>query len=191
MLVFFDTEFTDITKDARLISIGFVSEDGKHEFYAELSDTYQLSDCSDFVREAVLPHLQGGEALMTMRELAIKITPWLLSLKEHVQLATDSLAWDWPWMEAIFAESGAFLLENTIVWEDMKDSPKRLSGVARPKNVDGKPALLHEIVSTPFLERAVNRTFRKYGLRRHHALDDAKANRLVWLALKNPNRNPN
>jgi hypothetical protein len=39
MLIFFDTEFTELGIDPKLISIGLISEDGTHEFYAELSDT--------------------------------------------------------------------------------------------------------------------------------------------------------
>lgn len=41
MLIFFDTEFTDLDRNARLISIGLVTEDGEKSFYAELSDTYK------------------------------------------------------------------------------------------------------------------------------------------------------
>lgn len=66
MLIFFDCEFTERGIDPKLISIGLISEDGAREFYAELSDNYQLSDCSAFVHEAALPHLQGGDALMSM-----------------------------------------------------------------------------------------------------------------------------
>ena len=39
-LIFFNTEFTDLGVDPRLISVGFVSEDGERSFYAELTDTY-------------------------------------------------------------------------------------------------------------------------------------------------------
>ncbi len=37
MLIFLDTEFTDFI-DCDLISIGMVSEDGRHFFYAERED---------------------------------------------------------------------------------------------------------------------------------------------------------
>lgn len=43
MLIFYDSEFSDFL-DPRLISIGFVSEDGTCTFYAELTSTYQPSD---------------------------------------------------------------------------------------------------------------------------------------------------
>jgi hypothetical protein len=54
MLVFLDTEFTDFVRP-ELISIALVAEDGR-EFYAERTD-YRHDDCSDFVRETVLPLL--------------------------------------------------------------------------------------------------------------------------------------
>jgi len=37
MLVFLDTKFTDFI-DCELISIGIVSEDGRHECYLEVQD---------------------------------------------------------------------------------------------------------------------------------------------------------
>ena len=181
MLIFFDAEMTDLSADRKLISIGFVSEDGKRELYAELSDTYQLSDCSDFVRDAVLPNLQGGDARITMRDLSLRFIKWIIAFDERVLLATDSLQWDWPWIEAIYAEAGAYLLENYVGWDDIKDSPRRLAGVARPANTgDGKPFALQQ---TDAFNLAVEKAF-ETGLRRHHALDDAKANRCAWLATK-------
>jgi len=68
MLIFFDTEFTELGIDPRLISIGLISEFGDRTFYAELSDTYTEKDCSEFVRLAVLPHLEGGNSVMAVAE---------------------------------------------------------------------------------------------------------------------------
>jgi len=157
MLIFFDTEFTELGFDARLISIGLVSEDGQHEFYAELSSTYQIADCSDFVRGSVLLHLQGGNTRMPVHELTVKLGNWLEEFEESVQLATDSLHWDWPWIQKIFS--------NPHLW---------------PINLAAKPLVLGQ---TPELELAIEAAF-SGGLRRHHALDDAKANRIGWLALE-------
>lgn len=67
--IFFDTEFADLVADAMLISIGFGDEAGERTFYAELSDTWQLDDVGEFARDVVLPLLDGGTALMTVREL--------------------------------------------------------------------------------------------------------------------------
>ncbi len=155
MLVFFDTEFTELCPDARLISIGLVSEDGKHEFYAELSDTYDLADVGDFACVAVLPLLEGGNVLMTMPELTLRLKKWLERF-ESVQLATDSLAWDWQWIQEIYS------VLNT--W---------------PQNLDGKPLILGQSAE---MDIAIKNAFAG-GLRRHHALDDAKANRIGWLKI--------
>lgn len=159
-IIYFDSEFTELGIDPRLISIGFVSEDGTQTFYAELTGTYQASDCSDFVREAVLPHLQGGEALMSMHELTLRLGNWLESFEQPVQLATDSLTWDWPWVQEIFSQPGTW-----------------------PENVEGRPLILSQ--SPPF-NRAVEVAF-STDLRRHHALDDAKANRIGRLAQEEAN----
>lgn len=157
MLIFFDTEFTELGLDARLISIGLVTEDGQHEFYSELEDTYQLDHCSDFVRESVLPLLQGGNARMSLQELTLKLAKWLEEFDESVQLATDSLHWDWPWIQKIFSDPN--------LW---------------PINLAAKPLILGQ---NPELELAIETAFTG-GLRRHHALDDAKANRIGWVALE-------
>jgi hypothetical protein len=55
--IFFDTEFTDLSIGARLISIGLIDETGERMFYAELSDTWQEQDASDFAHLNVLPLL--------------------------------------------------------------------------------------------------------------------------------------
>ena len=155
MLIFFDTEFTELGIDPRLISIGLVAEDGKRTFYAELSDTYSPADCGDFARLAVLSQLEGGAALMTFAELGERLVDWLQAFGEPVTLATDSLAWDWPWIHEIFGELGTW-----------------------PDNLDTRPEILR---LTDEFSRAVEDAFAG-GLRRHHALDDAKANRLAWIA---------
>lgn len=177
LLIFFDCEFTELSIDSRLISIGLVSENGNREFYAELSETYQSPDCSGFVREAVLPQLQGGDALMTMRELSLRLVDWLIAFGEPVQLATDSLQWDWPWIEKIFAEAGAYLLDQTPAWQDIKNSPHSLAAIARPANVDGRPYILQQ---SEAFNLSIEQAFESGLLRRHHALDDAKANRIAW-----------
>ena len=160
MLIFFDTKFSDLSIDPRLISIGLISEDGR-EFYAELSDTYEPKDCGAFTQEAVLPHLQGGEALMPMHRLTLRLGNWLESFEQPVKLATDSLTWDWPWIQEIFSEPGTW-----------------------PENLDSQPASLYQLIDSPFFERVVQQTFEKREprLRCHHALDDAKANKLAYLA---------
>jgi hypothetical protein len=47
MLIFLDTEYTD-RSNIDLISLGLVSEDGKHEFYCERTD-FEAGWCNAFV----------------------------------------------------------------------------------------------------------------------------------------------
>jgi hypothetical protein len=159
--IFFDTEFTGLVVDPKLISIGLIDETGARTFYAELTDTWQMKDVrDDFVHEVVLPHLEGGTARMTMTELGERLTIWLEDFNEPVQLATDALFWDWPWIREIFHAHGKW-----------------------PANVDGKPLLLTMNYLNDFdaFEAGMESAF-SAGLRRHHALDDANANRLGWIA---------
>lgn len=159
MLIFFDTEFTDLHPDARLISIGLVAEDGERSFYAELSDTYLAKDCGEFTLTTVLPLLEGGTVLMSLRELGRHLLAWLEAFGAPVTLACDSLAWDWHWIMKIFGELD--------VW---------------PANVARRPLLLttKHLNDYDRFNEAVEQAFT--NLRQHHALDDAKANRLGWIA---------
>lgn len=159
MLIFFDTEFTELGIDPRLISIGLISEDGERSFYAELSDTFKDSDVGDFARAEVLPLLEGGSARMTIPELALRLGNWLESFEQPVTLATDSRDWDWPWILAIFGDKWTW-----------------------PENLASEPAIL--LFNADPGERFNDARERAFagGLRRHHSLDDAKANRLGWLA---------
>lgn len=55
MKIFMDTEFTSLSKEAELISIGLVSVDGR-TFYAELTD-YDKGKVNDWVKENVIDNL--------------------------------------------------------------------------------------------------------------------------------------
>lgn len=54
MKVFFDTEFTELNKNAELISIGLLAENGK-QFYAEI-ELGSLMVLNDWVKQNVLPY---------------------------------------------------------------------------------------------------------------------------------------
>jgi hypothetical protein len=159
--IFLDTEFTKLTPDAKLVSIGLVDESGQRSFYAELSDTWQMGDAGEFAEQEVIP-LLGGDAddVMTACELGAALHSWITGCGEFVMVATDSLQWDWPWVLAIFREHGAW-----------------------PENLAHEPVLLTMNYLNDFdaFEAAIRVAYES-GLRRHHALDDAKANRLGWIA---------
>lgn len=61
MFIYIDTEFSTLMariQNIKLISAGFVAENGQ-ELYFELPKNYREADCSYFVSESVIPHLEG------------------------------------------------------------------------------------------------------------------------------------
>jgi hypothetical protein len=97
---------------------------------------------------------------MNMAHLRIRLKLWLESFGHQLKIATDSLLWDWAWFQEI--------LTTQATW---------------PSNVDRHPFLLTEDFLNDYeaFNQAIEQAYLS-GLSRHHALDDAKANRLGWIA---------
>lgn len=153
MILFLDTEFTGLGQRwPRLISIGLVSEDGQHEFYAELTAEGYMPKCDGWVKENVLPLLNGGDCVMQPDELRQRLAVWISALGD-VQIGTDS-------------RTDFDLIRATLdPW---------------PANIHSK--MLH-LASQDFAEAVDKIQAENKNFRQHHALDDAKANRLAWMAL--------
>ncbi len=94
MRLFLDCEFTQLSSAAKLISMALVAENGR-EFYVELQDTWQAGECSDFVKEIVLPHLWGGSYSLPTAEARLSLLKFLTSFKSEVEIVTDAPQYDW------------------------------------------------------------------------------------------------
>ena len=94
MMVFLDCEFTRLSAAARLISLALVAEDGR-EFYVELLDTWEEEDCSDFVKEVVLPQMWGESYSLPTAEARLSLLRFLTSFKKEVEIVTDAPQYDW------------------------------------------------------------------------------------------------
>jgi hypothetical protein len=92
--LFLDCEFTQLTAQAKLISLALVAEDGR-EFYVELLDSWRLEDCSDFVKDIVLPQLWGGEYAMPVMEARSALLRFLATYDEELEVVTDAPIYDW------------------------------------------------------------------------------------------------
>jgi len=100
MKLFLDTEFVDLIPGAKLISIALVDEN-EDFFYAELTDTYTLADCSDFVKLNVLPYLRGDPYKMTWAECQIRIGVWIEERGVDCTIASDNPPWDIPYLNKL------------------------------------------------------------------------------------------
>lgn len=96
--VFFDTEFSDLI-NPELISLGAISADGKRSFYAEVDPLPE--ECSDFVRQRVLPQLTGPSC--SEDELAKRFAAWLEEFGTHVELCADS-DYDFGLLESLYTK---------------------------------------------------------------------------------------
>ena len=94
MKLFLDCEFSQLNKDARLVSLALVAESGQ-EFYVELLDTYDVTDCSEFVIEHVLPQLNPSVYGQTLVEAQASLSGYLAHFDEILEICTDAPDWDW------------------------------------------------------------------------------------------------
>lgn len=94
MKLFLDTEFTQLSDDAKLISLALVAENGA-EFHVELTDTYEVVDCSEFVVDVVLPQLDLGSYGATSLQAQDMLASFLNQFDELVEILSDAFDWDW------------------------------------------------------------------------------------------------
>lgn len=94
MKLFLDCEFTQLNASTKLISLALVSKRG-HEFYVELTDTYQIADCSDFVIKNVLPQLALARYGMSLVEAQAALGIFLAGIEGPLEVCSDAPDWDW------------------------------------------------------------------------------------------------
>ena len=154
MLLFLDTEYTGFGQvEPKLLSLALVPEDGRREFYVELSDTWRLDDCSEFVRREVLPLLEGP--CLSTAQARDELRAWFAGSARKVQVACDSKT------------DFRFLLD--------------LLGSPRPWNLAECHFDLRPLIDTTIYDRNVA-AYYNIDNRLHHALVDARAYRRGWLA---------
>ena len=94
MKLFLDCEFTQLNREAKLISLALVPEVGE-EFYVELMDTYRVEDCSDFVIQNVLPQLDSNRHGSSLASAQAAMKSYLDSFEEELEICSDAPDWDW------------------------------------------------------------------------------------------------
>lgn len=155
--IFFDTEFSSlVASDVYLISAGFISEDGKHEFYEEIN-SIPLHECSQFVKDVVIPLLDAPESKrVSLALFGAHLVEWLNSFDEPVTLVTD-YAGDWLLVREAIGD----------LYSELKHSVKGMAVYCGANTVD---------VEEHFWSRYENQG------KQHHAMYDARCLRECWLA---------
>ncbi len=154
MLLFLDTEYTGFGQpNPKLISLALVAEDGQREFYVELTDTWKVEDCTEFVRNKVLPLLDGPQR--TYVQAGAELRAWLNEAPRFVQAACDS------------SVDFRFLLD--------------LLGAPCIPNLAVSCFDLRPLIDSTVYDSTVA-AYHQVDPREHHALMDARAYRLGWLA---------
>ena len=176
MIVFLDTEFTNLVLTPRLLSVGLVERGGlRREFYAEVTDLHRLAAASRFTLVTVMPQFgRVPDASCTYRELAARVAGFLgglvdtLAAGEVLHLAFCSEI-DWQLLRLALQEAdlGAWPLE-------------RILQAVVPVNIfelTGQD-LAREVAETYLAAQA------EAPIARHHALCDARALGLAFEAVR-------
>jgi hypothetical protein len=151
--IFLDTEFTDIVHP-KLISVGLAAEDGR-TLYVEL-DSWQLSDCSEFVKAVVVPLL--SDSAVSEQEAARQVREFLLAVP-------DTCLWsDAPNYDVVLLHELLFALTD-----EEFPVPVCLLSFEDDREAEG-------------FYQGSEKAFAS-GLRRHHAGDDALAALAGWRAV--------
>lgn len=142
-----------------LVSIGLVSEDGVHCFYAERAPLPPTP--TDFVLHVVYPLLQGGASSMSEMAMTTGLRAFLGADQESVVLADYA--------------HDLVLLRYVLAGFDMADELAQACGPI--PGVHGlliRDGQIHRKVEWMFESNPVLRS------RRHHALNDAETLRAAW-----------
>lgn len=173
MIVFLDTEFTDLLQP-ELLSLGLVASDGR-EHYVELDLATDIGKArvkasSDFVRYGGILDLWGliADSTVTAWEMGRRTGEWLLGLAAEsgtrIEIAFD-YSTDYELMENAIRDSG--------LWDRVREVVSPVNVGVLTGTIDG------EIAAEECLRELGTR-----GLQRHHALADALALRAAYMAVK-------
>lgn len=170
--IFLDTEIPT-AEDPRLISPGLASEQSDDHLYVVLTQGWTKEDCSDFVRNEILPLLDARDPdYLTPAGAAARIEEWLDKQRNgdrgvQVKLVCDHPD-DWHLLQRLFTgEPG---------WAAQFNAAMLLAqeGVLLEDDLGGRnPARVRRLFAAKgeFIERHGGR---------HHALADALALRFAW-----------
>ncbi|MGH8463499.1 MAG: hypothetical protein ACRER5_05075 [Pseudomonas sp.] len=146
---------------SELVSIGLVSEDGGHRFYAERAPLPPTP--TDFVLHVVYPLLQGGPSSMSDKAMTKALRSFLSATPGACVLADYS--------------NDLQLLQYVLAGFDLVDDHVQACGPV--------PEVAVEILASGCIRAGIETWFQENPAqrgRRHHAMVDAEALRAAWIA---------
>lgn len=169
MNLFVDTEFTDF-KDMEMISIGMISEDGKHEFYREVSDYHEYYR-SDFVNLNIMPLLEG--IAIPHAQVAAELKEFLDALPaDEVTFAVDYVG-DWNLLYKLLLIAPPKKVNHAANFNHIFLERAKALGATTQEEFD---------LDYGIMEDATEAYFKDVDQRQHHSLVDARAMRHGFLA---------
>jgi hypothetical protein len=131
MKIFVDTEFTDLWSPS-LISIGFAAQSDALLYLEIVADPtgaagWVPEQCSRFVRQVVIPLLEGGSAACSRQEAAERSLVWLEGFPESIELVSDS-AVDFHLLHDLW---GGSRMPYNLRAESLEKTPRRRSPARR------------------------------------------------------------
>jgi hypothetical protein len=114
-ILFLDTEFTQLSEAACLISLALVAESGEH-YYVEITDGWSAATCSEFVNQVVIPQLNPLQYGRTAFQAGIEIQEFVEAFGEPVRIATDCAQYDWDFLCQLTFDVGLWPQNADISW---------------------------------------------------------------------------
>ena len=178
MKIFFDSEFTGLNKNANLISLGMIAENGD-TFYAEFEDYYEEGmDINDWIRENVIANLsRSSKELKSLANCTVKgygfiildsLMDWLEKF-DYIELVSDVCHYDF-----------VFLID--IIAGNALNMPKNISPVCHDINYD--IARYFGISETEAFNKSREEILKHFGItikgKKHNAIYDAKVIKAIY-----------
>lgn len=165
MKIFFDEEFTGLTKDNDLISVGLISENNDI-FYAEFSD-YDINKCSDWVKDNVianLMHTYDNRILYGDKQLISKELQNWLDKFENIEFISDVCHYDFVNLIDLITDNALNFKYNAVCHDINQDIAKYYNISEKEAFDKNRENIIDEI---PYGEK-------------HNSLYDAKVIKMIY-----------
>lgn len=190
--IYYDAEFTGLTKDTSLISVGFTTDDQNDYFYAEFND-YDDSKVDQWLQKHVIDNMiynghenarqvfNDSDNIITVmkgnkNEVQCALNKWLFDIHakndKQIQFYTDCYAYDWVLLNDLITNGKSALYIPKFIYY----IPFDLSTLMQSKGIDpdinreefaGTSEIQNLLDSEPFKTMATNKNVK------HNSLWDA------------------